>query len=336
MTGRGAGLDRAGPTGAVKVDQLYPTELEALARALAEVAELSRAGLTGAALWEPVLAVPGDEVGAGLAAWVEQVAGTEVEPYAKATCGIERLVGTVGASAGDLLDGLVATIQGHLDTTEALAGAMAGPRASARLLQYLPLAGLALGLVMGTNVVAVLCDGGIGTCALVLGLGLMLLGRTWSGVLLRRARGSVDVAGLVAVDILAATLRAGLPIPAALQATAGAWPGPCGDVLSRAGRSLAAGQTWEQAWQPAPQGLALAGIERALGLGWRSGVRCGPLLKAVKASVLRAERLRGLKASGRLGVSLMAPLGLCYLPAFMALGLAPLVISLASGLSLSL
>jgi len=316
--------------------QASPTELEALARALAEVAELSRAGLTGAALWEPVLAEPTDQVGAGLAAWAQRVSGTEVEPYAKATCGIEHLAGAVGASAGDLLDGLVDTIQGHLDTTEALAGAIAGPRASARLLQYLPLAGLALGLVMGTNVVAVLCDGGIGTCALVLGLGLMALGRAWSGALLRRAQGCVDVAGLVAVDILAAALRAGLPIPAALQATAQAWPGPSGEVLSRVGRSLAAGQAWEQAWQPAPQGLVLAGIERALGLGWRSGVRCGPLLVAVKAAVLRAERLRGLKAAGRLGVSLMAPLGLCYLPAFMALGLAPVVISLAGGLSLNL
>jgi len=259
-----------------------------------------------------------------------------VGAYAKATCGIEHLASAVGASLGDLLDGLASTIQGHLDTTEALEGAIAGPKASARLLQYLPLAGLALGMVMGTNVVAVLLDGAVGTMALVLGLGLMALGRAWSGGLLRRAKGHVDVAGLVAVDILAATLRAGLPIPAALQATAQAWSGPTGEALARAGRSLAAGQSWEQAWPPAPPGSVIAGIERALGLGWRNGVRCSPLLATVKTTVLRAERLRGQKAAARLGVSLMAPLGLCYLPAFMALGLAPLVISLASGLSLNL
>jgi len=144
------------------------------------------------------------------------------------------------------------------------------------------------------------------------------------------------LAGLVAVDVLAAALRAGLPIPAALQATAQAWSGPTGQALARAGRSLAVGQGWEQAWPSVPEGSVLAGIERALSMGWRNGVRCGPLLATVKAAVLRAERLRGLKAAGRLGVSLMAPLGLCYLPAFMALGLAPLIISLASGLSLNL
>jgi len=286
-------------------------------------------------MWEPILGSQTQNPAQGLEVWANQVSHTEVGPYAKAICGIDRFASATGASVGGLLDDLVESIHGHLETTEALEGAIAGPRASARLLQLLPLAGPGLGAMMGVNVPAVLLDGGLGTVALVAGLGLMLLGRMWSRALLRRAAPRIDVEGLVTVDLLAASLRAGLPITATLAATAQAWPGRLGEQMATAGRALGAGQSWSEAWGSPDPGVP-AGIERALGLGWRRGVSCGGLLRAVKRTALRAERLRGAKASARLGVSLMVPLGLCYLPAFVALGLVPVVLSLANGLSMLL
>ncbi|MCL1898127.1 MAG: hypothetical protein FWG16_04825 [Micrococcales bacterium] len=311
-----------------------PTSLEQLAQALTEVAELARAGLSGAQMWQPIIGTGNSHQARGLEAWADQVSQTEVEVYAKATCGIERFAAAAGASVGDLLDGLVTSIQGHLETAEAFEGAIAGPRASARLLQFLPLVGPGLGALMGVNVLAVLLGGGLGSLALVLGLGLLLLGRGWSKALLRKATARIDVEGLVALDLLAASLQAGLPIPAALMATAQAWPGSVGQQLGAAAKALSTGQDWTKAWEKVRSDQVLVGIERALGLSWRCGVSCSGLLAAVKSSVLRAERLRGVKAAARLGVSLMAPLGLCYLPSFVALGLAPVVISLASGLTL--
>jgi pilus assembly protein TadC len=69
-----------------------------------------------------------------------------------------------------------------------------------------------------------------------------------------------------------------------------------------------------------------------LWLVWSAGVEAGPLLEAVAARFGRAERRRLSQAAARLGVYLMAPLGLCYLPAFVALGLVPIMLSLAGSL----
>lgn len=51
------------------------------------------------------------------------------------------------------------------------------------------------------------------------------------------------------------------------------------------------------------------------------------------ASTLRADRARlaGARAQ-RAAVLVTAPVGLCFLPAFLALGVAPVVIGMASGL----
>jgi len=38
------------------------------------------------------------------------------------------------------------------------------------------------------------------------------------------------------------------------------------------------------------------------------------------------------QAAGRLGVRLVLPLGLCHLPAFVLVGLVPVLVSMASGL----
>jgi tight adherence protein B len=95
------------------------------------------------------------------------------------------------------------------------------------------------------------------------------------------------------------------------------------------GRPATAGPTRPVGQAPPP---TLAAVRRALGLAWRSGVSAGPLLAGVVAQLRRSAKRDALNACARLEVQLMAPLGLCFLPAFMALGLAPIVISLGQGL----
>lgn len=66
--------------------------------------------------------------------------------------------------------------------------ALAGPRATVRVLTWLPLVGTGLGWSLGADPVGVLLDGGVGTVLLV-GAGLLTwAGRRWSGRLLRTAR----------------------------------------------------------------------------------------------------------------------------------------------------
>jgi tight adherence protein B len=312
-----------------------PRTVDDLVGALREVAALSRAGLTGTAVWEPVVGETDAPIPGELAAWAADQDGGELEIYAKAVCAIDHVARVVGGSAGDLLDALGESLEDHQDTLDAREAAIAGPRASARLLQYLPLIGLALGFVMGVNPLGVLFGGGAGTAALAVGVGFFVGGKVWSWALMRSARGRLDAEGLVAIDILGAALAAGLPIPAALAATGEAWQGPVGEAMRTVGGALTGGASWDAAWQRAGQvPPILDGVERALALAWRSGVGATGLLAGLKARALRAERQRSVQASARLGVSLMLPLGLCYLPAFVAVGLVPVMVSIASQLSL--
>jgi tight adherence protein B len=250
------------------------------------------------------------------------------------------MASNVGASTGDLLDSLSDSLDDYQDMSEARETALASPRASTRLLQFLPLLGLALGTAMGAAPLKVLTGGGIGTLAGIVGLVLIGAGKLWTNFLLRRARGNLDVEGMIAVDVLAASLRAGLPIPAALAAAGEAWDGPTGKLLGRVGQGLATGQSWDQVWDAMDltgvDAELVTGVRRALALAWDSGVQSSGLLAGMKARARRAARTEASAASARLGVWLMMPLGLCYLPAFLALGLVPVMVSLADSISITL
>ncbi|MBQ1443051.1 MAG: type II secretion system F family protein [Renibacterium sp.] len=82
-------------------------------------------------------------------------------------------------------------LAGHLDSAAEVRGlqriAMAGPSATAALLGWLPLLGLASGYLMGLDPLGVLMSSPLGWAALIAGGGLLLLGRFWMSALLRSA-----------------------------------------------------------------------------------------------------------------------------------------------------
>lgn len=153
-----------------------------------------------------------------------------------------------------------------------------------------------------------------------------------SRALLRSARGResgwVDAA--VVVDLAAAALASGASVPAALVALGEAL-GVEGRVLRRVGAVLLLGGTWAEAWAGAPDRLRV--LDHALEPAWVDGVPAGPLLTRA-ADQLRAGQARAAEeAAGRLGVRLVLPLGLCFLPAFVLLGLVPVLVSTGVGLA---
>ena len=62
-----------------------------------------------------------------------------------------------------------------------------------------------------------------------------------------------------------------------------------------------------------------------------SGSAVGAALRALAADLRATERARGEAAVQRAGVWVLAPLGACFLPAFVCLGVVPLVLGLAAG-----
>jgi tight adherence protein B len=64
---------------------------------------------------------------------------------------------------------------------------LAGPRATAGVLTALPALGVGLGQLMGADPIGVLRGGVLGQALLVVGIGLIALGRVWTEQILRRA-----------------------------------------------------------------------------------------------------------------------------------------------------
>ncbi|WP_372026105.1 type II secretion system F family protein [Rhodococcus sp. NyZ502] len=132
------------------------------------------------------------------------------------------------------------------------------------------------------------------------------------------------------LDLLGACLRAGLPVSAAITAMASTAPKPMADSLRRVADLLALGADPDVAWSEA----ALDPDTEALARMARRSARSGSSLSSSMAEL--AERSRGdaedlaAAAAERAGVLISGPLGLCFLPAFIALGIVPVVIGLAT------
>jgi len=135
--------------------------------------------------------------------------------------------------------------------------------------------------------------------------------------------GPIDVA--VVLALLEAALASGAGVPRALAAVGHAVGGADGPALARASAALVLGAGWDTAWAGAP--VRLRPVADCLAPTWTTGSAPGPALRAAAAGLLRERRIVAREAAGRLGVRLVLPLGLCFLPAFVLIGLVPVLIS---------
>ncbi|MET9448032.1 type II secretion system F family protein [Streptomyces cinerochromogenes] len=178
-----------------------------------------------------------------------------------------------------------------------------------------------------------------GVAGVVLGLGV--------GVVLARWRGrqnssagreeAIDTAEAarrlpLAADLLAACITAGAGPVAAAQAVGEALGGPVGQALARGAAEVRLGGEPADAWRnlAALPGAGL--LARLLERADESGLpAAGPVTRL--ASDARAEWARTATVRARrAAVLISAPVGLCFLPAFIAVGVLPVVIGLAGGL----
>ncbi|MEV6684911.1 type II secretion system F family protein [Streptomyces sp. NPDC051130] len=135
-----------------------------------------------------------------------------------------------------------------------------------------------------------------------------------------------------AADLLAACLAAGAGPVEAAEVVGESLGGPVGERLALAGAELRLGGEPGAAWgrlAEIPGARALAEcLERAA----RTGAPAAEPVSRLAAG-LRADRVRHATARAqRAAVLVTAPVGLCFLPAFLAMGVAPVVIGMASGL----
>lgn len=133
----------------------------------------------------------------------------------------------------------------------------------------------------------------------------------------------------VLLELLAAAVRAGTSVPRALEAVGRATGGPDGAALHRAGGALVLGAGWAEAWTGAPSRLGV--VREALGPAWEQGAAPGESLRVAGEQLRRDQQSVARQAAARLTVHLVLPLGVCFLPAFVLVGLLPVLLSLGGG-----
>lgn len=189
------------------------------------------------------------------------------------------------------------------------------------------LCGLAVGAL-----VAVVAGGGLGAAGgAVAGAAAFAAARRWT------SRPAADpptpplrLAG--ALDLLAACLRAGLPVASATRAVATQLPGRDGTVLRRVGELLATGADAAEAWQPALDNPPTAALARAARRTARSGAAMASAVVELAGQIRATAADRAEERAQRAGVLITGPLGLCFLPAFFCIGVLPVVLGLADQL----
>ena len=141
----------------------------------------------------------------------------------------------------------------------------------------------------------------------------------------------------LALDLLASCLSGGAPLERAVAAVAAAVPGPCGRRLGSVATALAVGSPPAEAWQRLAGPAQAAGgpaqaAARALARASEGGAPVAAAVSRIAASARADAAAAASRAARRAGVLAVGPLGLCFLPAFVLLGVVPAVIGLAAPL----
>lgn len=235
-----------------------------------------------------------DAIEAEGGAWVDLAAAWEIAT-------------TVGAPLAEVLRTIAETLRDAAAAADDVRIALAEPAGTARLLLWMPFAGLLLGFALGFDTIGVIFGNVLGAACVVLGLLLVAAARVWTARLLRQARPAPGTPGMRA-ELVAIALSGGASIDRALQ------------LVSQSGTS---GDGEER-------------VRAVLDLSRAAGVPAAELLRASAAQDRHAARVQGRLRAAKLSTRLLFPLGVCTLPAFLLLGVAPLLLSVLASTPMSL
>ena len=285
---------RRGRNDAVRVAELNALALRAASRAAARGGNIAEAlrGAVNTGETRPSGPVSLSEQRAA-AAWLALAAAWAV-------------AGEAGAPLAATLRGLAATFRDQAQLQRDLAVALAGPRATARMVGAMPAIGVVFGALLGFDTISTLLRTVPGLICLALGGALMLGGAGWSRALVRRAAGTDDD-GLM-LELLSIAMSGGMSTERA--------------------RALADGVARRFLIHTNPAGSRA--IDGVLALSRRAGVPAVELLRSEAQQARLRSRSAGEQRAARLAVTLMIPLGLCVLPAFILLSVAPVLLSILS------
>lgn len=245
--------------------------------------------------------------GAGLTRAKGQFQVSELSPYQQRQ--FNFILGVAQSSGGALasaLERLAEVFDAQQRQLQELRVAFASPKATANLILLLPIGAVLFAELLGFGALSKTLGTSLGAVAIGAGLVLLIIARVLSLKMLERAKPTEIDPGAF-LDAVVVGLSAGLsPKAAATLAQAQML-----QAFSEPVASEQLSQFWDAATQAEQSGIALSGILSA------------------RADALRQKlwnRRRGQLS--KLSVSLMLPLGLAALPAFVLLAVVPIGLGL--------
>jgi len=148
----------------------------------------------------------------------------------------------------------------------------------------------------------------------------------------RRARTAAEADLPHLVLLFAAALRSGAPPSTALSVSCGALPGAAAQRLEGVRARLALGVDAADVWGGLVPDPVLAPLARSMARAARSGAQVADAVDRLSDDLSRAARARSEDRARAVGVKAALPLGLCLLPAFLLIGIVPVVAGLFSNL----
>lgn len=140
----------------------------------------------------------------------------------------------------------------------------------------------------------------------------------------RRLRVAADLP--LAVDLLVVCLSAGRPVGSATSVVAAAVGGPLGEDLSRMGGRVQLGADPLVVWSDLSTDPALGPLARAVVRALDTGAPVAEALGHLVGDLRRERHAAGEEVARRVAVRSAGPLGLCFLPAFVLVGIVPTVV----------
>ena len=174
-----------------------------------------------------------------------------------------------------------------------------------------------------------------------LGAAMAAAGSVWAATApcrahpaLRRAEPSWDVipSPTLVLGMLAVVIRQGASIPAALDEVGAVVSGGLGQELRQAAELLRRGHPWRGTWSipcdgEGRDGACCRAIRDALEDAWVHGSSPVERLQVAIERWDADERATLERHAAGLSVRLLMPTGLCFLPAFIGIGVIPCVVS---------
>lgn len=154
---------------------------------------------------------------------------------------------------------------------------------------------------------------------------VVVAGRVRSPAALRR-EAELTRAMPAVCTLLAVCLEAGLPLRTAVAAVAEASHGVPAEALRRLAAAERLGVGQDEAWRElGERHAAFAALARELRHAWGTGVALAPVLRRHAREARASAHSAAQERARRAGVTTVLPLAACFLPAFMLIGVVPVI-----------